>query len=107
MRSPRSAELLRSGPAFAGVTAAAYLRGMKNLSGASLTRVLPTAHRPVSKLPLRAADRAGGGPAETTARSLARRLALALVDLGLADVVPAGWVCADGATIRFGDLDVP
>jgi hypothetical protein len=80
---------------------------MKNLSGASLLRVLPAAHRPISKLPLPAADRAGGGPGETTARSLARRLALVLHDLGLVGVVPGGWVSVEGATIRFGDLDVP
>jgi len=79
---------------------------MKNLSRVSLLHVLPAAHRPASKLPLLAADRAGG-PGETTARSLARRLALVLCDLGLVGVVPGGWVAVDGATIRFGDLDVP
>ena len=46
---------------------------MKNLLRVSLLHVLPAAHRPASKLPLPAADRAGG-PGETTARSLARRL---------------------------------
>jgi len=80
---------------------------MKNLSGVSLLRVVPAAHRPASKLPLPAVEAAGGGPGEQTARSLARRLALALHDLGLDVVVPAGWVSVDGATIRFGDLDVP
>ena len=80
---------------------------MKNLSGASLLRVLPASHRPAQKLPLPAVERAEGGPGEATARSLARRLALALHDLGLDGVVPAGWVSVDGATIVFGDLDVP
>ena len=80
---------------------------MKNLSGASLLHGLPAAHRPNSKLPLPAAHRAGGGPGETTARSLARRLALVLHDLGLVGVVPDGWVSVEGATIRFGRLDVP
>ena len=80
---------------------------MKNLSGASLLRVLPTSHRPAQKLPLPAVERAGGGPGEATARSLARRLALALHDLGLGGVVPAGWVSVDGAAVVFGELDVP
>jgi hypothetical protein len=48
----------------------------------------------------------GAGP-EATARSLARRLALALHDLGLDGIVPAGWITVDGAAIRLGDLDVP
>jgi hypothetical protein len=80
---------------------------MKNLSGASLLCVLPAAHRPAPKLPLPTVDTAGGGPGEATARSLARRLALALHDLGLDVVVPAGWVSVDGAAIGFGALDVP
>ncbi len=80
---------------------------MNNLSGVSLLRVLPAAHRPTSKLPLPAAERAGGGPAEMTARSLARRLALVLHDLGLVGVVPGGWVSVEGGAIRFADLDVP
>jgi hypothetical protein len=80
---------------------------MKNLSGASLLNVLPVAHRPNAKLPLPAAKRAGGGPGDTTARSLARRLALILHDLGLVGVVPDGWVSVEGSTIRFGPLDVP
>jgi hypothetical protein len=80
---------------------------MNNLHGAPLIRVLPTAHRPASRLPLKAGDRTGRGSGETTARSLARRLALVLHDLGLGGVVPAGWVSVEGATIRFGDLDVP
>jgi hypothetical protein len=80
---------------------------MKNLSGVSLLRVFPAAHRPAQKLPLPAVDAAGGGPGEGTARSLARRLALALHDLGVGVVVPAGWVSVDGAAIRFADLDVP
>lgn len=80
---------------------------MKNLSGASLLRVLPTSHRPAQKLPLPAVERADGGPGEETARSLARRLALALHDLGFDGVVPAGWVSVDGAAVVFGDLDVP
>lgn len=80
---------------------------MKNLSGASLIRALPTAHRAASKLPLPTVERGSGGPGEATARSLARRLALALHDLGLDVVVPAGWVAADSATIGFGALDVP
>jgi len=79
---------------------------MKNLSGASLLRVLPTSHRPAQKLPLPTVERAGGGPGEATARSLARRLALVLHDLGLDSVVPAGWVSVDGAAVVFGDLDV-
>jgi hypothetical protein len=80
---------------------------MKNLSGAPLLRVLPTSHRPAQKLPLPAVERADGGPGEATARSLARRLALALHDLGIDGVVPAGWVSVDGATVVFGELDVP
>jgi hypothetical protein len=80
---------------------------MKNLSGASLLRVLPASHRPAQKLPLPVVDGAGGEPGEATARSLARRLAVALHDLGLDIVVPAGWVSVDGATIGFGELDVP
>ena len=80
---------------------------MKNLSGASLLHVPPADHRPNSKLPLPATVRAGGGPGETTVRSLARRLALVLHDLGLVGVVPAGWVSVEGSTIRFGPLDVP
>jgi hypothetical protein len=80
---------------------------MKNLSGASLLRVLPASHRPTQKLPLPTVERADGGPGEATARSLARRLALALHDLGLVGVVPAGWVSVDGAAIVFGELDVP
>src|ERR671919_222834 len=80
---------------------------MNNLSGASLLRVLPTPHRPAQKLPLPAVERTDGGPGEVTARSLARRLALALHDLGLDGVVPAGWVAVDGAAIVFADLDVP
>ena len=80
---------------------------MKNLSGASLLRVLPTSHRPAQKLPLPTVERADGGPGEATARSLARRLALALHDLGLDGAVPAGWVSVDGAALAFGDLDVP
>jgi hypothetical protein len=80
---------------------------MKNLSGTSLLRVIPAAHRPAQKLPLPAIENAEGGPGEATARSLARRLALALHDLGLDAVVPAGWVSVDGAAVRFGDLDVP
>ena len=80
---------------------------MKNLSGASLLNVLPAAHRPASKLPLPAAERAGGGPGETTARSLARRLALVLHDLGLAGVVPGRVGLRRGRHRRFGDLDVP
>ena len=100
----RQTDLSRLG---AGVTAAAYLRGMKNLSGASLSRVLPTSHRPAQKLPLPAVGRTDGGPGEMTARSLARRLVLALHDLGLDGVVPAGWVSVDGAAVVFGELDVP
>ena len=80
---------------------------MKNLSGASLLHVLPAADRPAQKLPLPVVDAVAGGPGEVTARSLARRLALALHDLGLDVVVPAGWVSVDGAAIGFGDLDVP
>ena len=80
---------------------------MKNLSGASLLHVLPAANRPAPKLPLPAVDAADRGPGEATARSLARRLALALHDLGLDVVVPAGWVSVDGAAVAFGDLDVP
>ena len=80
---------------------------MKNLSGVSLLHVLPASRRPVSKLPLPVAGTTAGGPGETIARSLARRLALAFRDLGLAEVLPAGWVSVDGATIRLGALDVP
>ena len=80
---------------------------MKNLSGASLLRALPTSHRPAQKLPLPAVERTAEGPGEVTARSLAGRLALALHDLGLDGVVPAGWVSADGAAVVFGELDVP
>jgi hypothetical protein len=80
---------------------------MKNLSGVSLLRVLPTAHRPAQKLPLPAVERTDGGPGEATARSLARRLALVLHDLGLDGGVPAGWVSVEGAAVVFGDLDVP
>ena len=80
---------------------------MKNLSGVSLLRVLPAAHRPAPKLPLPAADDRGGGPGEATARSLARRLALALHDFGLDGVVPAGWITVNGAALEFGALDVP
>ena len=79
---------------------------MKNLSGVSLLRVIPAAHRPTSPLPLPAPER-DGGAGEATARSLARRLALALHDLGLDGIVPAGWVSVDGATVVFGELDVP
>ena len=79
---------------------------MKNLSGTLLLRVLPTAHRSTQKLPLPAVER-NGGPGEATARSLARRLALALHDLGLDRVVPTGWVSVDGAALVFGELDVP
>ena len=78
-----------------------------NLSGVSLLRALPTSHRSTEKLPLPAAERPGAGPGEATARSLARRLALALHDLGLDGAVPAGWVSVDGAAVTFGDLDVP
>jgi hypothetical protein len=80
---------------------------MTNLSSASLLSVLSTSHRPAQKLPLPAVERSGGGPGEATARSLARRLALALHDLGLGGVVPAGWVSADGAAVVLGELDVP
>ena len=80
---------------------------MKNLSGVSLLRVLPTSHRPTQKLPLPAVEPSDGGPGEATARSLARRLALALHDLGVDGVVPAGWVAVDGGTVVFGHLDVP
>ena len=80
---------------------------MKNLSGVSLLHVLPASRQPASKLPLPVAGSPAGGPGETTARSLARRLALAFHDLGLDGVLPAGWVSVDGATIRFGALDVP
>ena len=80
---------------------------MKNLSGTSLLRGLPTSHRPAQKLPLAAVERTDGGPGEATARSLARRLALALHDLGLDGVVPAGWASVDGAAVVFGELDVP
>jgi hypothetical protein len=82
---------------------------MKNLSGVSLLRVLPTTRRPTEKLPLRTVEPAGRdrGPGEATARSLARRLALALHDLGLDTVVPAGWVSVEGPTVAFGNLDVP
>ena len=80
---------------------------MKNLSGASLLPALPAARRPTQKLPLPAVERADSGPGEATARSLARRLALALHDLGLGGVVPAGWVSVDGSAIVFGELDVP
>jgi hypothetical protein len=80
---------------------------MKNVSGVSLLRVLPMAHRPPAKLPLAGADRAAGGPGEATARSIARRLVLALHDLGLDAIVPAGWVSVDGAAVAFGELDVP
>lgn len=52
-------------------------------------------------------SRPGYGPGVATARSLARRLALALHDLGLDAVLPAGWAGAEGAGLRFGDLDVP
>jgi hypothetical protein len=79
---------------------------MKNLSGVSLLRVLPTAHRPAQKLPLSAVDR-NGGPGQATARSLARRLVLALHDLGLDGAVPAGWVSVDGSVVVLGELDVP
>lgn len=80
---------------------------MNNLSGASLLRVLPAAHRLTQKLSLPTVEGSGGGPGEATARSLARRLALALHDLGFDGVVPAGWVSVDGAAVVFGDLDVP
>ena len=80
---------------------------MKNLSGVSLLGVLPASHRPTQKLPLPTVERADGGPGEATARSLARRLALVLHDLGLDGVVPAGWVSVDGAAVVFGELDVP
>jgi hypothetical protein len=82
---------------------------MKNLSGVSLLRALPTTHRPTEKLPLATVERAGRhrGPGEATARSIARRLALALHDLGLDTVVPAGWISVEGAVVGFGDLDVP
>ncbi len=80
---------------------------MKNLSGASLFRVLPNAHRPAATLPLPPAERGSGGPGEATARSLGRRLALALHDLGLDVVLPDGWVRAEGASVGFGELDVP
>ena len=80
---------------------------MKNLSGASLLHVLPASRRPTSRLPLASPPPGAAGPGEATARSLARRLALALHDLGLGLVVPAGWLTVDGASVRFGDLDVP
>ena len=80
---------------------------MKNLSGVSLLGALPAAHRLPATLPLPAVERAGNGPGEATARSIARRLALALHDLGLDAVVPDGWLSVEGATIRFGPLDVP
>jgi hypothetical protein len=80
---------------------------MKNLSSASLFGVLSTSPRSAQKLALPAVERSDGGPGETTARSLARRLALALHDIGLDGVVPAGWVSVDGAAVVFGELDVP
>jgi hypothetical protein len=80
---------------------------MKNRSGAPLFRVLPNASRPAATLPIPATERAGGGPGEVTARSLGRRLALALHDLGLEVVLPPGWVSVDGAAVPFGALDVP
>jgi hypothetical protein len=58
-------------------------------------------------LPLPAADTAGGKAGVAAARSLVRRLALALHDLGLDVVVPAGWLSVAGATIEFAALDVP
>ncbi len=84
----------------AGVTAPAYLS-----SEMTTTHTLPAAQslRPV---PLPVAARPGYGPGVATARSLARRLALALHDLGLDRVLPAGWAGAEGAGLRFGDLDV-
>ena len=80
---------------------------MTNLSGASLLHVIPAAHRTTSRLSPPAPERARGGPGEATARSLGRRLTLALHDLGLDGLVPAGWITVDGASIRLGDLDVP
>jgi hypothetical protein len=80
---------------------------MKNLSGVSLLRVLPTSHRPAQKLALPAVEPTDGGAGEAAARSLARRLGLVLHDLGLDGAVPAGWVSVDGAAIVFADLDVP
>jgi hypothetical protein len=80
---------------------------MKNRSGVSLLHVLPPSRRPPSQLPLPVAGPSSGGPGETTARSLARRLALVVDDLGLGGVLPAGWISVDGATLRFGALDVP
>ncbi len=82
---------------------------MKNLSGVSLLRALPTTRRPNEKLPLPTPEPADRyrRPGEATARSIARRLALALHDLGLDTVVPAGWVSVDGANVVFAQLDVP
>jgi hypothetical protein len=90
-----------------GVTAGAYLEGMKNRSGASLLHVLAASRRPLSELPFPAVGPSSGGPGETTARALARRLALVVHDLGLGGVLPAGWISVDGAAIRFGAFDVP
>lgn len=80
---------------------------MKNRSGVTLLHVLPASRRPASQLPFLAAGPSAGGPGETTARSLARRLALVLHDLGLGEVLPDGWISVDGAAVRFGALDVP
>ena len=83
-----------------------YLESMKNLRSAALLRpVVCSANRP--SLSLLADDQpSADGPGAVTARSLGRRLRLALHDLGLLDTVPAGWVSTAGATVRFGDLDV-
>ena len=85
----------------AAVTTAPYLPDVNtNLRAATAAR------SPLSTLPLPATRLPGAGPAADTVRSLARRLALALHDLGLAGVVPAGWASADGDTLRFADLGV-
>jgi len=53
------------------------------------------------------AEPGAGGPGELTARSLARRLAAVLHDLGLlGTVVPDGWVGVERAAVTFGDLDM-
>jgi len=80
---------------------------MKNLSALSLLHALPMTNRTPAPLPFAVAERASGGPGEATARSIVPRLHLALHDLGLDTVLPAGWVSVDGATVGFGDLDVP
>ena len=79
---------------------------MSKLHATDATLRLRGSRSALVALPLPLSPHPDSGPAALTARSLARRLALALHDLGLAGVLPDGWAAAEGAALCFGDLDV-